>query len=136
MTQPIKIQGLAEFTRNLRKIDNDLPKAVRLAGNEAVEIVLTWARPRVPHRSGAAVRSLKARSTRTAARAQAGGDRARYFPWLDFGGATGPRRSVKRPFIRQGRYLWRGLAENHDKVRASMASSLVRIVEQAGIEVT
>jgi hypothetical protein len=79
---------------------------------------------------------MKARSTRTAARVQAGGARARYFPWLDFGGSTGRRRSISRPFIRQGRYLWRGLAANNNQVRAAMTASLLRIVEQAGIEVT
>src|SRR5689334_15341087 len=83
--EPIKITGLAEFNRALRRMSTDLPKALRQAQNEAAGIVVDWARPRVPVRSGRAARSVRASSTRTAARVTGGGARVPYYPWLDFG---------------------------------------------------
>lgn len=133
--EPIRIDGLTQFTRDLKKVDKDLPKAVRLALNEAVEIVTDYARPRVPSRSGRARGSIRSRSTRTAARVFAGGRRAPYYPWLDFGGKTGRNRSIHRPFHREGRYLWKGLIVKRDEFQARIERALVGVVEASGIEV-
>ncbi|WP_307962251.1 hypothetical protein [Salinispora arenicola] len=58
--------------------------------NDAAQVVVDWARPRVSRRSGRAARSLRVASTGKAVRVRAGGARVPYYPWLDFGG---PRRS-------------------------------------------
>lgn len=136
MIEPIRIEGLAAFTRNLRKLDADLPKALRVAMNSAATVVVDWAQPRVPRRSGRAARSVKARSTRSAVRVAAGGNRVPYFPWLDFGGeGRRPGRPARRPFIKQGRYLWAGYAANRDQVRAKTEAALLDAARSAGIEV-
>src|SRR6266516_6672861 len=101
MAEAIRIDGLAEFTRNLRKLDAEVPKALRVALNGCAEIVLGYARPRVPSRSGRAASTLRARSTRTAVRVSAGGRRAPYYPWLDFGGRVGRHKKTRRAFIRE-----------------------------------
>jgi hypothetical protein len=98
MAEPIKIEGLAEFQRNLRKLDSDLPKMLRIAFNDATGLVIDYARPRVARRSGRAAGTVKAKSTRTAARVSAGGRRAPYYPWLDFGGKGPGNRPAARPF--------------------------------------
>lgn len=136
LIQPIRIQGLAEFNRALRKIDSDLPKALRLAQNEAAQIVVDWAKPRVPKRSGKAARSVKAKSTRTSARVSGGGARVPYLPFLDYGGSVGRNRSVKRPFLKGGRYIYPGYARNQEKVAEKLTEALVRVASNAGIEVT
>ena len=61
-------RGPAQFSRALRKLDADAPKGLRLAFNEAAEVVVARVRPKIPKRTGRAARSLKAKSTRTQAR--------------------------------------------------------------------
>ena len=132
---PIKITGLAEFNRNLRKLDSNLPKALRLAQNEAAQIVVDWAQPKVPRRSGKAARSVKAKSTRTAARVEGGGKRVPWYPWLDFGGRVGPKRSVKRPFDKSGRYIFPGYQHNKDQVHDVLVDALINVAREAGVDV-
>lgn len=135
MAEVIKIDGWAEFNRNLRRMDTDLPKMLRLVANEAADIVVDWAAPRVPTKTGRAAGSLKAKSTRTEARVQGGSRSAPYYPWLDFGGRVGRKRSVAREFVKEGRYIYAGLAANNDAVHMALIGGLLRVAEAAGIEV-
>lgn len=136
MTQAIKIKGLREFQRGLKATDRDLPKALRLAFNESADIVVSDARPRVPSRSGRASGSIRARSTQTKARVTAGGARAPYYPWLDFGGRVGRRNSVHRPYVgKNGRYLYVSFFANRDKFEESLSDGLVKVATAAGLAV-
>jgi hypothetical protein len=136
MPELIKINGWSDFSRNLRKIDNEAPKMLRLVANDAANIVVDWARPKVPvGKSGRAQKSVKAKSLRTAAQVQGGSKNAPYYPWLDFGGRVGKRRSVKREFVGDGRYIYPGLANNNDAVHKRLIGGMLEIVEAAGIEV-
>jgi hypothetical protein len=133
MIDPIKIEGLAEFNRSLRKLDTDLPKALRLANNDAAEIVSGAAKPKVARRSGRAGGSLKTRSTRTEARVSGGSKRVPYYAWLDFGGRVGRRNSVRRPFIKSGRYIYPAFAKHRADVRDRLVDRLQQVVHQAGL---
>lgn len=135
MAEPIKIDGLAQFSRNLRKLDSDLPKMLRVGLNEAAGIVIDYARPRIPSRTGRAKSTLKARSTRTSMRISAGGRRAPYYPWLDFGGKGPNNRPAKRPFYSDGRYLWHGFIMKRDELNVALVRSLISTAESAGIAV-
>lgn len=137
MADAIKIDGLAQFSRNLKKLDADLPKALRIAFNEAADLVVNDAVPSIPKKSGKAARSVKARSTRNAVRIAGGGNRAPYYPWLDFGGRVGKNRSVKRPFYSDGRYIY----ESYFKLKASgdfeeaLTKALLGVAAEAGVVV-
>ncbi|MEH1013046.1 HK97 gp10 family phage protein [Micromonospora sp. CPCC 206060] len=136
LIEPIRVDGLAQFSRNLRKLDNELPKALRIAMNEGAEIVVDEAVPRIPRVTGAAARSVKARSTRTAVRVSAGSKRVGYFPWLDFGGEGRIKgRPAKREFIKEGRYLWSSYGDRRDEVAAALERALLSVVAAAGVEV-
>lgn len=135
MIEPIKIKGLKEFSRALRKVDSDLPKALRIANNEAADIVVEWAVPHVPKRTGKAAASLKAKSTRTAARVAGGSSSAPYYPWLDFGGRVGPQNSVRREFIKEGRYMYPGYRANHDQIIERLEVSLRDLAVSANLAV-
>jgi Bacteriophage HK97-gp10, putative tail-component len=136
MADAIKVAGLNEFVRNLKTLDTEVPKALRVALNDCAEIVLGYARPRVPRRSGRARASLKARSTQRAVRVAAGGSKAPYYPWLDFGGRVGRRKSVRRAFIRDGRYIYPALRAKHEEFDAALTKALLGAVRSAGIEVS
>jgi len=133
--EPVKVEGLSEFNRNLRKLNSELPKALRMAHNDAAQLIVSYARPRVPTKSGRAAGTIKAKSTRTESRVSGGSKRASYYPWLDFGGRVGPKRSVHRPFIKQGRYLYPALGANYDKFVALLEEKLIDVARQAGVEV-
>lgn len=135
MTDAIKIDGLAEFTKNLKKLDSDLPKALRLAFNGAADLVVTDARQRIPTKTGKAKASVKARSTQTASRVVGGSARVPYYPWLDFGGRVGKGGSIKRPFLKEGRYVYNAYFKNRAKYAELVESSLLDVARQAGIEV-
>lgn len=135
MADAIRIDGLAQFSRNLKKLDADLPKALRIALNEAADVVVSDARPRIPRKTGRAQASLKARSTRTAVRVVGGGRRAPYYPWLDFGGKVGRNKSVKRAFLKDGRYIYRSYFDNQDEFANVLERALLDVVKNAGLEV-
>jgi hypothetical protein len=134
--EPIKIEGLDEFRRNLKRIDSALPKGIRLAGNEAAGIVVDWARPRIPlGKTGRTRRSLRATSTQSASKVTGGGARVPWYGWLDFGGRVGRKRSVVRPFLPNGRYIYRGYQLHKDDIRQAYEDALVRLVEESGVSV-
>lgn len=135
MADAIKITGLTEFSRNLKRLDAELPKALRLAMNGALGIVVDYARPRIPKRTGRAARTLKARSTRTEARVSAGSKRVPYYAWLDFGGRGPGGRPAQRPFYKEGRFLYKALVVKREEFGKGLETALVDVARQAGIEV-
>lgn len=137
MTQAIRVKGLNEFVRGLKQVDSSLPKMLRGLLNEAVDLVIDDARPRVPHRTGRAARSIRKASTATKVRLRMGGSRALYMPWLDFGGRVGRNRSVVRRFYKDGRYVYKSYFElkRRGVFQEAMSKAITRTVEAAGIEV-
>lgn len=135
MADTIKIDGLAVFVRNLRKLDAELPKTLRVGFNTAAQLVVDYAKPRYPRRTGRAAGTIRTASTRSAVRVSEGGKRAVYAPWLDFGGKVGRKRSVSRPFIKEGRYLYAGLSAEREKIMQAVTDALLDAARAAGIEV-
>jgi len=132
----VRIDGLREFQRGLKAMDRDLGKAVRVAFNDAADIIVRDARPKVARRSGKAAGSVKVRSTQTSARVSGGGGRAPYYPWLDFGGRVGRRHQTKRPFLPRGRYIYAAYDRRRGEFVEGMSDALVAVARSAGIEVT
>lgn len=133
----VRVEGLSQFARNLKKLDKDLPKAVRLAFNVAADLVVDATTPVVPRRRGRARGSIKAKSTRVLARVSAGGRRAPHYPWLDFGGRVGRKQSVERQFRKRGRYLYLKYFKLRDsgEFQEVMSEELIGVAKQAGIEI-
>jgi hypothetical protein len=136
MQPTIAVTGLRELARSLKKVDGEAAKQLRVVFNEAADLVVSTARPRIPRRTGRAAGSLKTRSTRTAVRVAFGGPRAPWYPWLDFGGRTGRRKSVVRPFLTRGRYIFPAYDERRDDILAAMQEGIERVARDAGLEVS
>lgn len=132
----ITITGIKEFQRSLKQLDTDLPKQLRIALNEASQLVVDKAKPKIPRRSGNAAASLKVRSSQWEARIAAGGRKAPYYPWLDFGGKVGPHKSVHRPFFKEGRYIYPALKANREQIIEVMATAISDLARDAGLEVS
>lgn len=135
MAEAIAIDGLSQFVRNLKALDRETPKALRVAFNAAADIVVQGARPGIPTRSGKAKGSVKAKSTQTASRVTGGGNKAPWYPWLDFGGRVGRNRSIKRPFLSEGRYIYRSYYDNRGKYVELLEDALIDAAHRVGIEV-
>jgi hypothetical protein len=135
MEQVIRVVGLADLNRALRQLDQEAPKRLRLAFNDAAELLVSRARPKVPSRTGRARASMKAKSTRTAARVSVGGTKARYYPWLDFGGKTGIGGSIVRPFFKEGRYVYPTLREIRPDILAELDRGIRDVVRSTGMDV-
>jgi len=131
----LKVAGLAEFRRGLRRVDAGAAKGLRVALNTVVDVLIDATRPEIPSRSGAARASLRAQSTQTAARLAVGGPTAPYYPWLDFGGRVGRRKSVVRPFYRAGRYVYPTLARIQPDIEEAMLRALAGVATGAGLAV-
>lgn len=135
LVEPIKVAGLKEFRRNLKTISADLPKCIRLANNEVADIVVVWVKQRMENRTGGAVSTVRVASTQKEVRVREGSNKRPYVPWLDFGGRVGPKRSVKRKFYSDGRYLYPALGANRDVMTEKLADQLIALCRKAGVEV-
>jgi hypothetical protein len=133
MADTVQVRGLRDYQKALRDIEPALGPELRKALNEVAEIVASDARSLVPARSGKARSSIKAGSSQRAAQIKVGGTKAPYFPWLDFGGRVGRQKSVKRPFIQEGRYIYPTLRRRRDDVEEKLFDVLGRLAEHAGL---
>jgi len=131
----LKVAGLKEFRKGLRGLDRDLPKGVRVALNQVADVLIDAARPKIPRASGAAAASLRAQSSQTAARIAAGGPKAPYYAWLDFGGRVGRRKQTKRPVLKEGRYIYPTLGEQRDNIQKAMLAAVAQLAQTNGVDV-
>lgn len=129
MARSIQVRGLKEVRKALRDVDKTLGPELRKGLNEVADIVLDSARPLVPTRSGKARASLKAGSSETAVQIKAGGSKAPYWAWLDFGGRTGRNKSVRRPFVMGGRYIYPTLRKRRDDIEDKFYEVIWRVTE-------
>lgn len=137
MPAKIETQGIKEFQKALRQMDADLPKMLRLVFNQAGELIVDYAQSHIENRTGRARASVKARSTQRAGQVSIGGNRAAYVPWLDFGGEGRRRgRPAARPFLKEGRYVYRGLRLKNDEITQVMTRGLADLAQSAGLEVS
>lgn len=129
----IRVSGLKEFQAKLRVMDAKAPRQIRLVLNDSAGIVVDRVRPLVPKRSGRASASVRAVSQQQKGVVKAGGSRAVYYPWLDFGGGVGRRNSVRKPYIAKGRYLYPTYERVRPAVIVSMETGLDRLIRQSGL---
>lgn len=133
----IRIGGLSQLSRALRAVDAGAPKQLRLGLNDGANLLVDRTKPKIPSDSGAAKRSMVARSTRTAARVAVGGRKAPYFPWLDFGGeGRVAGRPAHRAFLAEGRYVYPTLRQHKPEIEDLLQDRLELVVRDAGLEMT
>lgn len=135
MAEVVSIEGLRELQAALKRIDGQSQKKLRVVLNDAVQIIAEEAKGKVPTRSGRAAGSIKAQSSQREAQIKAGGGRAPYYPWLDFGGAVGRNNSVRRPFIKDGRYLYPTYKDKKTEFIQKMEEGLIELIESSGLKV-
>lgn len=134
LIKPIRIEGLREFQAALKGIDGEAQKELRVVLNNVTEVVASAATRRVPRRTGRAAASLRAQSSQREAKVVGGSGKVPYYGFLDFGGRVGRNKSVSRPFVRSGRYLWPAVAANRDTLAKALQEGLVALARKHGLE--
>ncbi len=133
MTDSVKVEGLQEFARAVDEMEAELPDAIRMALADAGELVVDWARPRVPRRTGRARGTLRVDAAGQVAEVVGGGGRAPYYPWLDRGGAVGRNDSVRRPYSADGRYIVPGYERNRGDIEQLLGEAMDDVIRSAGL---
>lgn len=128
----VDIDGLDKFDTGIRKMDSGLAKTVDAITDDAASLIVTQVRPLIPRDTGRARASLRSEG----ASVVAGGPKAPYYGWLDFGGRVGRSGSVSRPYRRSGRYIYRVLAKDFDDVIDVAEDSIQDLGRKSGIVIT
>lgn len=129
----IKVSGLPEVRRALRRLEGDLPDAVHDASERVAKMIIDDAKPRVPTgpgNNGHVRSSFKVVSSAGGAIARAGGARWPYLQWLEFGGRVGRKKSVRRKRMKEGRYLWVALANKRGQITDVMRDELAKLARR------
>lgn len=113
----VEASGLREFRKALRAADAQLPRELRKALNGIGQAIVNEAVPKMPKKSGKLRASVRARSTQTEGRVIVGKANVPYAGFIEFGGAVGRNRSVKRTFVKEGRYLYPAYQRRLPEVR-------------------
>lgn len=134
--EPIRVDGLNQLRKSLKDAGEGAEKELRPALNDAAQIVVNVAQRRVPSITGTARKSIGVASTGNKVRVKAGGTKAPYFPWLDYGGRTGKHGSVVRPFDKGGRYLYPAYGQERANIMRVLEKRITGIIEAKGLGVS
>lgn len=132
------MKGLDEFRAGLRKIDSQLPALVKQIADDSAKQLVVKVKPLIPlgpAAHGHVRGSIKVASTQTGVRVAYGGSSFPYAAWLDFGGAVGRKKATKRPFIKEGRYIWPAYVGLQSRIQNDLRNGLQRLANEAGIEI-
>lgn len=130
----IQVKGGRELRAAFKQIDAALTQQLKEGFKAIAEMVAAEARGRVPKRTGTAAGSIKARGTTRGGAIAFGGSKAPYYPWLDFGGAVGRNRSIKRDFISEGRYVYPSIRDKRSEIIDRTDDLIEDIARKAGFE--
>ena len=129
----VKVEGLDQLRRDLRKVDKDLPKEVGKAGKAAADIVAQAAKRRIPSKTGKTARAMRAKVSYGGGAVVFGNARVPYAGWLDFGGKRPRDRGISRTPLHEGRFVYPALEANRDRVVREYADAVDDVLRKADL---
>lgn len=138
----IRIKDIGRFTGALKQVNRNVGNELKGGFKKIAESVAEKTRSKVARKSGRAAGSITARGKQKGAAIAVGGQKAPYYPWLDFGGSTGrghiPGKAwsgaIKRPMVPSGRYLYPTIKQEGPTIRRETDKLLERVVKNAGFD--
>jgi hypothetical protein len=125
----IKVEGLRELNKALKKLADEAPKALREANLAAARAIVADALPKVPIRSGRLKGTVKALASTTASRMKAGSAAVPYAQAVHWG--TGPRPGLPGPHnIRRNAFLWDARQRLLKEVRDEYEKELEELIDR------
>ncbi len=131
----VHVEGLRQLRRALGAIDPELTRELRVEFKAIAERIASAIRRKVPlgpPAGGHARDSIKGGATAGTAYVKGGQRSIPYYGWLDFGGRGGRNKRNYRPYIREGRYIYPTIAEQHDQTVDAVNDVLARVTAKAG----
>ena len=144
-----EVEGLIAMKKAFRAANDGTQKAIGRRLKEVATLVASEVAGRVPVRSGRAASSVRALATQESASVAAGGAKAPYYAFLDFGGSTGRGHvsgaadsgSVKREWYGaggsgsgEGRYLYPAIRDMSDVIARETGEAIHEALHDAGFE--
>jgi hypothetical protein len=133
--QRVVVTGLRDLNKALKAADLEAEKEMKSVLKGIAEGVVSDVRSRVPHRSGKAAASYRPRGGVKGASIAWAGPKAPYAPWIEFGGKVGKGKSVSRPFVKGGRYLYPAINDHMADIEAKVADAIDAITSRYGFKV-
>ena len=134
----VGVDGLNQLRRGLKSLGDEYPKALRRELKQIGTGLAADVAAKVPRRSGAAAGSVRAGTSGTTAFVRAGGTKAPYYAWLDFGGGIPNKRNrgsnpprISREFLPDGRYLFPTLKRERPRIIRESVAAFERIARTA-----
>lgn len=131
----VKVVGLVELRKALKQVSTELPKEMKTGFKAIAQSIASGAQDKMPSISGKAKGSIKPRASASGASIVFGGSAAPYEPFLDFGGKVGRNKSVVRPFIKEGRYLYPTIKEKNTEIMEAVDKLITKVAESAGFDI-
>ena len=133
----IRVEGLKELKRALREappeVKREFNKSMRGIVSEMVDAV----RSQMPEVTGDAQSSVRVSTAGNYLAIRAGGERAPYYPWLDFGGtlkaAGGRHNEQHRPFFHEGRWIYPTVARHRPEIYRKAMEAVERAKGRVGL---
>lgn len=126
----IRVLGIRELVSAFRAVDREIPSEMKTSLFGIVASIAGKIASKFPYVGGGAAGSVKPKASPRGGAIVFGGTAAPYAPWLDFGGRVGRNKSISRPFIRKGRYVYPTIAESHDEIARKVEEAVIRVAEQ------
>lgn len=118
-SQAVRVEGLADFQRELRQLDSKLPRELTAANKKAAELVAEKARGKATSLGGVAAKtapSIKAAAEQRRSKINIGGARAPWALGAEFGGQGRPTTMQFQPHRgRQGYFLYPTIRDTRDE---------------------
>lgn len=123
MSDSVRVDGLRETIRSLERLGvevSDLKAAFKKIG----DAVLTDAKNRAPHKSGALAASIKLSNTKNKSVIRAGSARVKYAGVIHYGGYN---------HIEPHPFLLEAVADNREEVIAALEKELKQLAAKLGL---
>lgn len=107
----------------------DVPAKFKAANKSAAEIVAQAASAKVPVRTGKLKASIRALGQARQGLVKMGKAKILYAGWIEFGGNI-KRGTIRRTFIKSGRYLYPALKQNSSRIRVLYERQVLEAIRE------
>lgn len=134
---PVRITGVVELQRALKALGNGAQTELRTVFAESASHIVAGATRRAPKDTGQLIaKGVRSKAEQRGASIVLGGKRVPYGPWLEFGGSVGIGNSVKRPFVKGGRFLFPAIAAGREDLIEAIAAGITDLAQRHGLDAT
>ena len=144
-----EVEGLIAMKQAFRAAHDGTQHAIQVRLKQVATLVASEVAGRTVVRSGRAASSVRAVATQESASVVAGGPKAPYYPWLDFGGSTGRGHvsgaadsgAIKREWFgkggsgdQEGRYVYPAIRDMSEVIAHEAGEAIHEALRDAGFE--